>query len=173
MVSFHTVGELVRLAEEKDVPIHEIVIAHEMHDAQRTRQALLDEPTIPLDAKMWIAAAIWAVADVGLVFWPLFSRLFMFAVIGLVVNLVSARLLHGGQGHHHHGHDHRHDHHHADHDHGRHGHDNNLRAAYLHVLADALTSVLAIAALLVGRSYGWLWAEIGRASCRERVSSPV
>lgn len=43
MVSFHTVGELVRLAEEKDVPIHEIVIAHEMHDAQRTRQALLDE----------------------------------------------------------------------------------------------------------------------------------
>ena len=43
MVSFHTVGELVRLAEEKDVPIHEIVIAHEMHDAQRTRQALLNE----------------------------------------------------------------------------------------------------------------------------------
>ena len=43
MVSFHTVGELVQLAEEKDVPIHEIVIAHEMHDAQRTRQALLDE----------------------------------------------------------------------------------------------------------------------------------
>ena len=43
MVSFHTVGELVRLAEEKDVPIHEIVIAHEMHDTQRTRPALLDE----------------------------------------------------------------------------------------------------------------------------------
>ena len=90
-----------------------------------------------------------------------FEQAIAVAVIGLVVNLVSARLLHGGPGHHHHGHDHRHDHHHADHDHdhGRHGHDNNLRAAYLHVLADALTSVLAIAALLVGRSYGWLWAD--------------
>lgn len=88
-----------------------------------------------------------------------FEQAIAVAVIGLVVNLVSARLLHGGHGHHHHGHDHGHDHHHADHDHGRHGHDNNLRAAYLHVLADALTSVLAIAALLVGRSYGWLWAD--------------
>lgn len=88
-----------------------------------------------------------------------FEQAIAVAVIGLVVNLVSARLLHGGQGHHHHGHDHGHDHHHADHDHGCHGHDNNLRAAYLHVLADALTSVLAIAALLVGRSYGWLWAD--------------
>lgn len=88
-----------------------------------------------------------------------FEQAIAVAVIGLVVNLVSARLLHGGQGHHHHGHDRGHDHHHADHDHGRHGHDNNLRAAYLHVLADALTSVLAIVALLVGRSYGWLWAD--------------
>ncbi|WP_312302946.1 CDF family Co(II)/Ni(II) efflux transporter DmeF [Diaphorobacter nitroreducens] len=90
-----------------------------------------------------------------------FEQAIAVAVIGLVVNLVSARLLHGGHGHHHHGHDHGHDHHHADndHDHGHHGHDNNLRAAYLHVLADALTSVLAIAALLVGRSYGWLWAD--------------
>ncbi|ROR47416.1 CDF family Co(II)/Ni(II) efflux transporter DmeF [Diaphorobacter sp. C33] len=79
-----------------------------------------------------------------------FEQAIAVAVIGLVVNLVSARLLHGGHGHHHHGHDH---------DHGRHGQDNNLRAAYLHVLADALTSVLAIAALLVGRSYGWLWAD--------------
>ena len=37
--------------------------------------------------------------------------------------------------------------------------DNNLRAAYLHVLADALTSVLAIAALLAGSAYGWLWLD--------------
>ncbi len=90
-----------------------------------------------------------------------FEQAIAVAVIGLVVNLVSARLLHGGHEHHHHGHDHGHDHHHADHDHahGHYGHDNNLRAAYLHVLADALTSVLAIAALLVGRSYGWLWAD--------------
>lgn len=73
---------------------------------------------------------------------------------------------------HDHGHDHDHEHRHAheddpDHAHGHgaaHGrprrtHDNNLRSAYVHVLADALTSVLAIAALLAGRSYGWLWAD--------------
>lgn len=92
---------------------------------------------------------------------------------------------HGGHApeqvrHDHHGHDHGHDHDH-DHDHehrhaheddpdhahehgAAHGrprrtHDNNLRSAYVHVLADALTSVLAIAALLAGRSYGWLWAD--------------
>lgn len=78
--------------------------------------------------------------------------------------------------HHDHAHDHAHEHEHAhehDHEHGHehahehgaaHGrprrtHDNNLRSAYVHVLADALTSVLAIAALLAGRSYGWLWAD--------------
>lgn len=94
-----------------------------------------------------------------------FEQAIAVAVIGLVVNLVSARLLHGGHGHHHHGqghhhsHDHGHDQHHNDPGHGHHGHDNNLRAAYLHVLADALISVLAIVALLVGRSYGWLWAD--------------
>jgi cation diffusion facilitator family transporter len=77
------------------------------------------------------------------------------AVIGLVVNLVSAVLLHEG----HDDHDDHHDHHgHAGHDAHRH-HDTNLRAAYLHVLADALTSVLAIAALLAGRYLGWGWAD--------------
>lgn len=114
-----------------------------------------------------------------------FDEAIAIAVAGLLVNLVSAWLLkddhghaHGHGGHRpdhdhgrhvhgahdrgHHGHDH-------DHDHGRapaagHGHparvrDNNLRSAYVHVLADALTSVLAIAALLLGRSYGWLWAD--------------
>jgi cation diffusion facilitator family transporter len=45
-----------------------------------------------------------------------------------------------------------------DHDH-RHEHDNNLRSAYLHVVADALTSVLAIAALLGGRYLGWVWLD--------------
>ncbi len=73
------------------------------------------------------------------------------AVIGLAVNLLSARLLHGHDGHH--GHAHGHDH---DHGHGHaHGGDLNLRAAYLHVLADALTSVLAIVALLGGQYAGW------------------
>lgn len=73
------------------------------------------------------------------------------AVIGLAVNLVSALLLMDG-GHHHHDHGHS-DNHHA------HGPDNNLRAAYLHVLADALTSVAAIVALLAGRYLGWLWLD--------------
>jgi len=69
------------------------------------------------------------------------------------VNVVSALLLSGGHDHHH-GHDHGHDEsHHA------HGHDNNLRSAYVHVIADALTSVLAIAALLAGRYLGWVWLD--------------
>jgi cation diffusion facilitator family transporter len=85
------------------------------------------------------------------------------AVLGLAVNIVSALLLSGGH-HHHHGHGHHHDHSHNhdedDHHHHPHrGHDNNLRAAYVHVLADALTSVLAIAALLAGRYLGWIWLD--------------
>lgn len=84
-----------------------------------------------------------------------FDQAIMVAVIGLLVNLLSAWLLRDD--HHHHGHSHHHAHGH-DHHHG-HGRDNNLRAAYLHVLADALTSVLAIVALLLGRYYGWFWAD--------------
>ncbi|MBM1174971.1 CDF family Co(II)/Ni(II) efflux transporter DmeF [Microvirga arabica] len=92
------------------------------------------------------------------------------AVIGLAVNLASAWLLacdhHHGHNHgHHHGHGHKHDHDHEDHHHGHthsdhhHSGDTNIRAAYLHVLADALTSVLAIVALLAGRFYGWSWLD--------------
>ena len=105
------------------------------------------------------------------------------AVIGLVVNLVCARLLHdapGGHGGHGHAHDQDHGHPHAPHgeahDHGPHGHDHddhghahpprtaaapagdndlNRQAAYTHVLADAATSVLAIGALLAGKWLGW------------------
>lgn len=85
-----------------------------------------------------------------------FASATLVAVIGLAVNIVSALLLMGGHDHgpkHSHDHDHDHDHHHS------HGHDNNLRSAYLHVLADALTSVLAIAALLAGRYLGWRWMD--------------
>ncbi len=93
-----------------------------------------------------------------------FNQAIAVAVVGLVVNLVSAWLLKDDHGHHHgHNHHHEHDHDHDHNDETGHTHekvrDNNLRAAYLHVLADALTSVLAIAALLVGKSYGWLWAD--------------
>lgn len=88
-----------------------------------------------------------------------FNQAIMVAVIGLIVNLVSAWLLRDDHHHHHHhGHSHHHHDHYHDHHHG-HGQDNNLRAAYLHVLADALTSILAIVALLLGRAYGWFWAD--------------
>lgn len=74
------------------------------------------------------------------------------AALGLCVNLASAWLLRDD--HHHHGHDHDH------HGHGHsHGHDNNLRAAYVHVLADAATSLLAIAALVVAMVSNWVWAD--------------
>ena len=80
------------------------------------------------------------------------------AVLGLGVNLLCAWLLKGEHGHqhgHHHGHDHGHAH---DHAHGHH-HDVNLRAAYLHVIADAATSVLAIVALVGGKLYGAAWLD--------------
>lgn len=77
------------------------------------------------------------------------------AVIGLLVNLACAWLLRGEHHHHDHGHDHGHDHHHG-HDHG---HDLNLRAAYLHVLADAATSVAAIIALIGGLIWGAAWLD--------------
>jgi cation diffusion facilitator family transporter len=82
-----------------------------------------------------------------------FGEATIIAVIGLGVNIVSALLLGHGHDHGHDGHDHSHDHGHT------HEKDNNLRSAYLHVVADALTSVLAIAALLGGRYLGWVWLD--------------
>jgi Co/Zn/Cd efflux system component len=77
------------------------------------------------------------------------------ATLGLLVNLACAWLLKDGH-HHHHGHEHHHDHHHGhDHAHG----DLNLRSAYLHVIADAATSVMAIAALLGGMLLGFAWLD--------------
>jgi cation diffusion facilitator family transporter len=89
-----------------------------------------------------------------------FGEATVIAVVGLLVNLASAWLL-GADHHHGHGHGHGHDHGHHDHSHGHdhHHHDNNLRSAYVHVLADALTSVLAIVALLGGRYLGWVWLD--------------
>lgn len=78
------------------------------------------------------------------------------AMIGLLVNLVSAWMLRDD---HHHGHDHDHDDHDHDHDHDDTHGDTNLRAAYMHVLADALTSVAAILGLLAGRYLGWIWMD--------------
>jgi cation diffusion facilitator family transporter len=110
-----------------------------------------------------IAAAIGYEA-VTRIFAPVaihFREAIPLAAVGLLVNLASAWLLsdHG----HHHGHAHADDHH--DHDHGHHhgahrrGQDSNFRAAYVHVLADALTSMLAIVALTCGFLFGWVWLD--------------
>lgn len=79
------------------------------------------------------------------------------AVVGLLVNLVCAWLLKGGHGH---SHDHAH-HGHEPHGHAAHGHhqDLNLRSAYIHVVADAATSVLAIFALIGGKFWGASWLD--------------
>lgn len=78
------------------------------------------------------------------------------AVLGLVINGLCMLIL-GGHGHGH-DHGHSHDHGHRERDH-HHGHDHNMRAAYLHVLVDALTSFLAIFALLVGKYFGAIWLD--------------
>lgn len=89
-----------------------------------------------------------------------FAEAFPVAVLGLLVNLLSVWLLdlkpardHAQHHPHHHPHAHS-----GSHGHPR-DHDQNLRAAYLHVVADALTSVLAIAALMAGRWLGWGWLD--------------
>jgi cation diffusion facilitator family transporter len=74
------------------------------------------------------------------------------ALVGLAVNLASALLLKGAE-HPGHTHEHRHGHQHHAHE------DLNLRSAYAHVVTDALTSILAIAALLGGKVYGWQWLD--------------
>ena len=80
-----------------------------------------------------------------------FNKALVVAVLGLVVNGVSVMLL--GHDHDDHVHDHEHEQEH------HHQHDHNLRAAYLHVLADALTSVFAIIALLAGKFLGAGWMD--------------
>jgi cation diffusion facilitator family transporter len=80
------------------------------------------------------------------------------AALGLGVNLVSAWLLRDSHDHDHHGHGHSHGSSHGSSPGHRH-HDNNLRAAYIHVLADAATSVLAIAALVIAMYSQWVWAD--------------
>lgn len=80
-----------------------------------------------------------------------FGEAISVAILGLVINLVSVRLL---------GDHHEHDHEHGEDEvHHRHATDHNLKAAYLHVLADALTSILAIVALLFGWLWGWVWMD--------------
>lgn len=102
-------------------------------------------------------AALMAVGSIETLFSPQpihYRDAMIIAVIGLVVNVACALIL----GHaHDHGHGHGH-HHHGD-DHHHHHHDLNLKAAYVHVIADAATSALAIAALAGGWLYGWAWLD--------------
>jgi cation diffusion facilitator family transporter len=86
-----------------------------------------------------------------------FNEAIPIAVLGLIVNVVSAFLLSGGSDHGH-SHEHSHDHSH-EHVHGKAHRDNNMRAAVIHVLADAVVSVLVIAGLLLGRTFGWLFMD--------------
>src|SRR6266481_3296974 len=105
-----------------------------------------------------------------------FNEAIPIAVLGLAVNVASAWLLSGGHHGHNHGHSHgdRHDrshgHDHHDHDHGEEAHDheavhgahrrdNNMRAAVIHVMADAAISVLVIVGPLAARAFGWLWMD--------------
>jgi cation diffusion facilitator family transporter len=94
-----------------------------------------------------------------------FNEAIPIAALGLLVNIASAWLLAGG---HHHGHDHSHAHSHDhkhddDHDHEHaddmHHRDNNMRAAVVHVMADAAVSVLVIVGLILARTFGWLWMD--------------
>jgi cation diffusion facilitator family transporter len=99
-----------------------------------------------------------------------FKEAIPIAVLGLAINIVSAWLLSGGHQHDH-GHNHSHGHAHGhDHDHdeeskehsrgnGAHHRDNNMRAALVHVLADAAVSVMVIVGLLLAWAFGWLWMD--------------
>lgn len=99
--------------------------------------------------------------------WPVpigFDEAIPIAFLGLAVNVASALLLGAGTHRHTHGHEHCADAHEDDHDAHEHAHgsahrDNNMRAAVVHVLADAAVSVLVIVGLLLGRFLGWAWMD--------------
>ncbi|TWC36967.1 cation diffusion facilitator family transporter [Pseudomonas sp. SJZ079] len=107
---------------------------------------------------LWVVIIMLALESLWRLWQPqviAFDLALAVAVIGLLVNLASAWLLRD-QHQHSHGHAHEHDH---DHKHAAAGRDLNRHAAFLHVLADALTSVAAIIALLGGLLYGWSWLD--------------
>jgi cation diffusion facilitator family transporter len=101
-----------------------------------------------------VVAFLMAGESVHRIFVPLaihFNEAIGIACLALTVNLVCALLL---KENHYHSHDHPGGHHHH-----AHSHDLNLRAAYLHVLADAFTTCLAIVALTSGKFFGWAWLD--------------
>lgn len=102
---------------------------------------------------LMVVALLMGIQSIERLFNPVtihFNEAIPIAIIGLIVNLICAWLLHeGGHEHNHHSHEHHHD----DHDH--HHHDLNQKAAFLHVVADAVTSVLAIIALFAAKYFSW------------------
>lgn len=81
-----------------------------------------------------------------------FNEAILVTVVGLIVNLICIFIMSDGHGHHHlHAHQHQPEHHHKE--------NLNFKAAYLHILADALTSVMAIVALLCGKYFGWVFFD--------------
>jgi cation diffusion facilitator family transporter len=97
---------------------------------------------------LFVVALVMSVESIQRIFNPKsihFNEAICVAVLGLFINIACAFILSG-----HHGHDHEAVHHH---------HDHNLKAAYFHVLADALTSLLAIVALFSGKMFGWNWLD--------------
>jgi cation diffusion facilitator family transporter len=106
-------------------------------------------------------AALMAFGSIERIFAPEpihYREAIIIAAIGLIVNVACAIIL--GHAHHDHGHGHHHDHgHHGHHGHEHGHHDLNLKSAYIHVIADAATSVLAIGALAGGWAFGWSWLD--------------
>lgn len=99
-----------------------------------------------------VVALLMAVQSIEHLIQPVtihYNEAIAIAALGLVVNLLCAWLLRDD---HHHNHHHHHDHHH---DHGDHHHDLNQKAAFIHVIADAVTSVFAIIALVAAKFLGW------------------
>ncbi|RKG33876.1 cation transporter [Acinetobacter guerrae] len=104
---------------------------------------------------LMVVALVMCFSSIERLFNPVtiyYNEAIWIAVVGLMVNLICAWLLHDDHSHHHHSHQH-----HADHDHSHHHEhqDLNQKAAFIHVVADAATSVLAIVALFAGKYFGW------------------
>src|SRR5215469_864074 len=97
--------------------------------------------------------------------WPVpisFNEAIPIAFLGLAVNVVSVLMLSGGEHHHHHGNGHDHS---SQNSQSAAHRDNNMRAAIIHVLADAAVSVLVIVGLLLGRFLGWTWMDSAAGLC--------
>lgn len=107
---------------------------------------------------LMVVAVFMGVQSIERLFNPVnihYNEAISIAIVGLIVNFICAWLLRENGHHHHHHHSHDdHDHHH-DHHHSHDDHDLNQKAAFLHVVADAVTSVLAIIALFAGKYFGW------------------